>query len=370
MDTGFTAAKRIIDGNGEMGDQSGWFERYVVRNPEAVSLLLWLLAGGAFVYLLKGVITPILFSIIASYLMNIVIRRLEDVWHWRHSNAVGVVFVCSWGVLLGAGFWLVPLLVDQLYHLIVSIPKFVDYLRNSWVTISTRLPDTLLENGSSKLLWNYLTDYVAAVGNSALSLFMDSLRSLGNILFYLVVIPIFSYFLLRDRDLLLNWLTQFWPKRKEQLDVLWQRVQIDLLGYLRGKILEMMLVIGIAAMFFAIFGLRYAILLAVLLGISVFIPYVGIVVVSCPVMVVALLQWGIGMRFGCFLALYTLFNILEGQLLAPVLLARTLALHPLTIILAVFCFGYWFGFWGVLLAIPLTALLRLLLVEWPSARVG
>lgn len=338
-------------------------------NPESISLLLWVLAIGMLLYFLRGVSAPLLLSIIISYLMNILVKQLETKYHFRHAGAVGLVFVLSWGVLLTTVLCLTPLLIDQVYNLITSIPNLVDYLEHSLMRASKHLPETFLKGESGNVLWNYLADYASSLGNKMLGFFVGSLSGAGNLLFYLLVIPTLSFFMLRDRDQILAWLGQFWPSERTQLEWLWHRVQIDLLGYLRGKLLEMAIVVGVSAIFFTVFGLPYALLFALLMGISVFIPYVGIATVSFPVLIVAVLQWGFGMRFGCFLAIYTLLNTLEGQLLAPLLMAKVLTLHPLAIILAVFCFGYWFGLWGVLFAIPLVSLLRLLLLGWPMASV-
>lgn len=115
--------------------------------------------------------------------------------------------------------------------------------------------------------------------------------------------------------------------------------------------------------------MRYSLLLAVLVGFSVLIPYIGAMLVTIPVFVVALFQWGIGADFWTLIVAYLVVQGLDGNLLVPLLFSEAVNLHPLVIILAVVIFGGMWGFWGVFFAIPLATLVKAVYHAWPDEQV-
>lgn len=113
-----------------------------------------------------------------------------------------------------------------------------------------------------------------------------------------------------------------------------------------------------------ILDLRYAVLLGVLVGLSVLIPYIGAAVVTIPVCVVALFQWGLATEFWYVFIAYAIIQTLDGNVLVPLLFSEAVNLHPLMIIVAVLFFGGVWGFWGVFFAIPLATLVKALSNAW------
>ena len=137
-------------------------------------------------------------------------------------------------------------------------------------------------------------------------------------------------------------------------------------NYIRGKVLEMVIV-GVATyLVFAVLDMRYSLLLAVLVGFSVLIPYIGAVLVTIPVVVVAMFQWGVGADFWTLIVAYLVVQGLDGNLLVPILFSEAVNLHPLVIILSVIIFGGLWGFWGVFFAIPLATLVKAVIHAWPD----
>jgi len=116
----------------------------------------------------------------------------------------------------------------------------------------------------------------------------------------------------------------------------------------------------------ATLGLQYTLLLAVLTGVSVLIPYIGAAVVTLPVALVALFQWGPTAEFYYVLVAYLVIQALDGNLLAPLLFSEVVNLHPVAIIVAILFFGGIWGFWGVFFAIPLATLINAVLRAWPG----
>jgi putative permease len=144
-------------------------------------------------------------------------------------------------------------------------------------------------------------------------------------------------------------------------------MDIQLSNYVRGKTIEIFIVGIVAAIIFSSLGLKYSALLSVLVGLSVIIPYVGAFLVTIPVVIVGLLQFGLGTQFYLLVGLYLLLQALDGNLLVPLIFSETVKLHPVVIILAVFIFGSMFGFWGVFFSIPIATFIKAVWNAWPSA---
>jgi putative permease len=136
--------------------------------------------------------------------------------------------------------------------------------------------------------------------------------------------------------------------------------------YIRGKFIEF-LIVGIASyLFFMLFGLNYAALLAFLVGLSVIVPYVGLIAVTIPVLIIAYLQFGWGGSFIYVMMGYSIIQGIDGMVLVPLLFSEAVNLHPIAIITAVLVFGSWWGLWGVFFAIPLATLVKAIMTAWPS----
>lgn len=148
---------------------------------------------------------------------------------------------------------------------------------------------------------------------------------------------------------------------------IWSEMDIQLSNYVRGKTTEILIVGVCAAVIFSLVGLEYAALLSVLVGLSVLIPYIGAFLVTIPVIVIGLLQFGFESEFYILITLYMLLQILDGNLLSPIIFSDAVKLHPVIIMLAVFIFGNMFGFWGVFFAIPMATFIKAVWNAWPSS---
>ena len=157
------------------------------------------------------------------------------------------------------------------------------------------------------------------------------------------------------------------PKKREMLSEVWIEMDDQLSNYVWGKGIEILIVGFAAALIFGIIGLNYTALLSIIVGFSVLIPYVGAFLATIPVIVVALLQFGIGFDFYMIVGLYLLLQALDGNLLVPILFSDAVKLHPVVIMLAVFIFGGILGFWGAFFSIPLATFIKAVWNSWPSS---
>ena len=140
----------------------------------------------------------------------------------------------------------------------------------------------------------------------------------------------------------------------------------QILNYVRGKIIEIIIIGAASTLAFLFLDLRYSVLLGVLVGLSVLVPYVGAAIVTIPVVLVALFQFGFSAEFGYVMLAYGIIQALDGNLLVPLLFSEAVNLHPVTIIIAVIFFGGLWGFWGVFFAIPLATLVKAIINAWST----
>ena len=183
---------------------------------------------------------------------------------------------------------------------------------------------------------------------------------------YLIMIPVLVFFFLFDKERIIRGFLMLLPKKREMLSDVWIEMDQQLSNYVWGKGVEILIVGFAAALIFGVMGLNYTALLSIIVGLSVLIPYVGAFLATIPVIVVSLLQFGIGFEFYMIVGLYLLLQALDGNLLVPILFSDAVKLHPVVIMLAVFIFGGIFGFWGAFFSIPLATFIKAVWNSWPS----
>ena len=175
--------------------------------------------------------------------------------------------------------------------------------------------------------------------------------------------------MLKDKDLLLNFISNMLPKERRVMTVIWDEMDIQFANYIRGKAIEILIVGSVSFIVFLLLDLKYAALLASLVGLSVLIPYIGATLVTIPVLLVGYLQWGLTGDFFWLLGLYAAIQIIDGNVLVPLLFSEVVNLHPVAIVVAVLIFGGIWGFWGLFFAIPLATLVKAIYNAWPRTAV-
>ena len=156
------------------------------------------------------------------------------------------------------------------------------------------------------------------------------------------------------------------PQEHQLVAKVWIEVDRQIGNYVRGKFWEILIVWVACQITFSFLGLEYATLLAMLVALSVLIPYIGAAVVTIPVVLVAWFQWGWGSEFGYLVAAYVVIQLLDGNLVVPILFSEVNNLHPVAIISAVLIFGSLWGLIGVFFAIPLATLVHAVINAWPK----
>ena len=230
----------------------------------------------------------------------------------------------------------------------------------------TKFPD-LVTSDQISVFFQAVSSELTSVTQNLVKSSIAGIQSTITILLYIILFPILVFFFLFDRRNILDGLSKIIPGKREMFSNIWLEMDIQLSNYVRGKTTEIFVVGLCAAIIFSSVGLKYSALLSVLVGMSVVIPYVGAFLVTVPVVVIGLLQFGLGSDFYILVSLYLLLQILDGNLLAPIIFSDAVKLHPVAIIFAVFIFGNMFGFWGVFFAIPIATFIKAVWNAWPSS---
>lgn len=340
-----------------------WLDQ-IFFEEESIILLLLIVVGLALLMTMGEVLTPVITSIILAYMMQglislMVSRRVPQ------FIAITVAFLVFVGSFLLTMLVVLPMVWNQVVNLFAELPRMLLQGQQSLMILAEKYPALFTEEQIQE--WMVLArSEVGEMGQLVLSLSIASLNNIVGLLIYLVLVPILVFFFLKDRQILLAWLGAFLPVERPMLNKIRHEMSDQVANYIRGKAIEIVIVGAVSYVSFVVLGLNYAALLGVLVGLSVVIPYIGAAVVTLPVCMIGYFQWGWGGDFLTLLAVYTVIQGLDGNILVPLLFSEAVNLHPVAIILAVLVFGSFWGLWGVFFAIPLATLIKAVLNAWPA----
>tara|TARA_B110000008_G_scaffold265467_1_gene290668 strand:+ start:22 stop:1077 length:1056 start_codon:yes stop_codon:yes gene_type:complete len=330
------------------------------------TLVFALLLTGAFLtlFFFGNILTPFLVSIIFAYLLVGMQKRLEE---YGLNSTLALILTYSFFLLLGIALmvWLIPLVYQQLQSLILEIPKWVNSFMIFVQTIPEKYPDLISSDQITTFLQS-LSGQITAISEDFLKASIAGIQNTVTIAINLVLLPILVFFFLFDRESIISGFLSVLPNKRAMLQNVWVEMDDQLSNYARGKAIEIVIVGLVAAIIFMYFNLQYVALLSVLVGFSVLIPFLGAFIVTLPVAVLGLLQFGLTFDFWLLMGLYVILQMLDGYLLVPILFSDAVKLHPVIIMLAVFIFGGMFGFWGIFFAIPIATLIKAIWNSWPE----
>jgi len=336
----------------------------IFSNEETLIFALLLCIGFLIIFFLGNILTPFLMSLIFAYLLIGMQKRLEA---YGLNSTVALIFTYSFFLLIGIALmvWLVPLVYQQLQSLVLEIPKWVKTFTVFIQTVPENYPDLVSSDQITTFLQS-LSGQITAISEEFLKASIAGIQNTVTIAINLILLPILVFFFLFDRDSIISSFLKILPKERAMLQNVWVEMDDQLSNYARGKAIEIVIVGLAAAIIFIYFDLQYIALLSVLVGFSVLIPFLGAFLVTIPVAIIGLLQFGLSFDFWLLMGAYLVLQILDGNLLVPLLFSDAVKLHPVIIMLAVFVFGALFGFWGVFFAIPIATLIKAIWNSWPK----
>ena len=337
----------------------------IFSNEETIIFSFVLLIFFIVISFFGSVLTPFIISIIVAYLLVGMQKKIQS---YNISEKISLIITFSIFIVAGATLviWLVPLLYTQLQDFVLDVPNLISNFRDFISELPSKFPD-LVSSDQITIFFQAVSEEISALAQNIVKTSISSIQSAITVLLYIILFPILVYFFLFDRKNIIDGCLKVIPGRRKMFTSIWAEMDIQLSNYVRGKTIEIFIVGIAAAIIFSSLGLRYSALLSVLVGLSVIIPYVGAFLVTIPVVVVGLIQFGLGTQFTILISLYLLLQALDGNLLVPIIFSETVKLHPVIIILAVFIFGSMFGFWGVFFSIPIATFIKAVWNAWPSS---
>ncbi len=343
------------------------YERYF-SEEEALIFTILIVVGIVVMMTLGGVVAPLLWSLVISFILQGLVNSLVRL-NLSYRLSVYLTYLLFLGVMILIILVLLPFTWSRLALFIDELPNMMSQLRTFLLLLPENYPELFTEAQIQGWI-NSLQNALGQMGQSILSYSVSSITRLVALLVYTILVPILVFFMLKDADKLLNWLENWLPEKRPIMAQIWQEMNGQLANYIRGKALEIIIVTISSYAVFAILDLNYSVLLAFMTGFSVVVPYVGATVIAIPVFLAGLFQWGLSSDLYQVMIAYTVLQMLDGNLLVPLIFSETVNLHPLAIIAAILVFGGIWGFWGVFFAIPLATFLKAIIRAWPVHRAA
>lgn len=332
-----------------------WYTRKF-SDPHAVTLVIILVCAFLFIALFSQLLMPVLVAIAIAFLLDLPVNKMVNL-RLSRTGATAFVVTTFVSISLISMLGLMPIIWKQSSSLLQEVPNMISQGQQYLLTLPEQYPDIIQAS--------QIETFIAAVkekllewGQLVLEASLNSISDFVALMIYLILVPLMVFFFLKDKSELLATVTIFFPKERRMATQVGKEMNQQIMNYIRGKVIEI-LIVGISTTIaFILLDLQYAVLLGVLVGLSVLVPYVGATVITIPVFLVALFQFGYSNELGYVMLAYGVIQALDGNVIVPLLFSEAVNLHPVTIIIAVIFFGGLWGFWGVFFAIPLATLVK------------
>jgi len=322
------------------------------------------LTVGFLVYLLAPVLTPFLAAALLSYLADPLVDRME-LRGFPRTAAVAIVFVLLLAVISLVLLILVPAVGQQIEVLVSRLPDYLGWLQTNvgpWLQQKFGVDATLLDSSTLKSALQEHWSQFGGIAKNIIAWLSQSGMALAALLANLVLIPVVTFYLLRDWDILIKKINSLLPRKWEPVAVKLARESDEVLGaFLRGQMLVMLALAFIYSMGLWWVGLELALIIGLVAGLVSFVPYLGFIIGILMAGVAAIMQFHDPSYLLLVAAVFGVGQALEGMLLTPMLVGDKIGLHPVAVIFAVMAGGTLFGFVGVLLALPVAAIVMVLL---------
>ncbi|ASK77793.1 AI-2E family transporter [Paraphotobacterium marinum] len=332
-----------------------WNKKYILE-PNNFWFIFTFLVISLGVFYLGGYLLPFFVAVILSFLLDVPVNLLESL-KVKRSYAVTIVLSLSFSLVVLFILYLFPLMWNQVMKLIGDFPSILTRMQKYLFDIPNQYPNIVSFNHIEAII-QYFENKLLSLSESLIKVSLNSLLSVVTILIYSILVPLLMFYLLKDKVYVLSVVNRALPKKRSVLIRVKHETLKQIKNYLIGKLIEILIVGFVSYMLFAIMGLNYSIVLALGVGFSVLIPYVGAVAITIPIIMIALAQFGLSHDFWWLISIYLIIQILDGNVLVPLLFSEAVSLHPIIIILSILVFGGIWGVLGVFFAIPLATFIK------------
>lgn len=320
------------------------------KYKEILSLILFFFT--TLIIIKSSFFLPIIISIIITYFLYNIQNMFKKLGLSTYISFVLIysIFITLFLLILIIIF---PLIFKQLANLFYDLPLILQKIK-----ILTYKYPSIFSIEQTNILFSNITTYVQSIGKTLISASLISIAIISKWIIYIFIIPIFVFFLFKDHKKILNWFNKIMPEKMNFWKKIWTEVSSQIENYIRGKLIEMIIIAFANYILFKIYKISYADLLALLVGISVIMPYLGAIIVSIPVILISIVQFGISQELLYLIIIYTTIQLFDGNILVPLLFSEAVKLHPLSIIISIIVFGSTLNIYGVFFAIPLAIVIK------------
>ena len=328
-------------------------------NEESIYFAILLVCSFLFIIFFGSVLLPVIVSIVIAFLLNGLVRTFEN-FNFSQNLSLTLTLLIFFGFYLSL-FLALPSIGTEINNLIQNLPSIVSSFQQTLMEMNNYFSEEDID-----MIFANLSNQINTLLSSALGQLAGTISLMFNAILYAIMIPLMVFFFLKDKKELLPIASFMLPKENGFMQSVFSEMNDQLFNYVTGKALEMIVVATASYALFAILGLPYAVLTAILVGLSVIIPIFGAILVTVPVILIGLYEWGLTENFYWLLGFYLLIQILDGNVLVPILFSSRNNLHPAVIIVAILFFGGIWGFWGLFFAIPLATFIKAIINSWPE----
>lgn len=325
------------------------------EKPQYLWWMLGAAALGALLYLLAPILAPFLFAAIIAYICNPLVDRMSRRGVPR-TLAATLMLVLLIALFIAFMFVVVPLLVRQARAMAQQIPVYLDWFRTA---VAPWLSKQFGMQLDVEFVKDWVTEHLADIQHFAVkmlpSITTGGMALVDFIVNFVLVLVVLFYFL-RDWNRVMPSISEMVPRRwHPQFVALFTEIDEVLGQFLRGQLMVMLLMGAFYTIALWLVGLDYALSVGMIAGLVTFVPYLGVITGVALATLTGLLQFNDMTQLFWVWGVFVLGNVLEGYVFVPMLVGERIGLHPVAVIFALLAFGQLFGFFGVLLAVPVSA---------------
>jgi putative permease len=344
-----------------------WY-RSLLSDPNSATFFIIIAVLFTVIYFYSGIFMPILVALGVSYILEAPINFLERKKILRRTISTYIIILLFFVFLGLFCVYVGPSIVSQGSDLINRIPSIISQT-SDYIKAKIEEYPHIFEHIDIDAISAHITNSITSFSTEFIkSNLLGYLMNVTSFVMYLILIPLLAFFMLKDKHVLIAGVKGFFPPNLELASDMWKKMNTQLMNYVSGKFIHIIVISVLNFIIFYCFGLNYAILLGLLVGLSVLIPVVGAGIVTVPVALVAFTQFGADSTLWTLLGVYAAGLALDANLITPMLFSEKMKLHPFVILASVLVFGSMWGFWGVFFAIPLATFFKTIYLNWPRGK--
>lgn len=329
-------------------------------------VIFWSIIGVIIVVTLKlisGILAPFFIAGVISYLLQPFIDHVLLRYKLSRTVVVSVISLVSFGFFVIMAMVLLPIIYQQIALLVNKIPSYNNYLQTELMPIVSNKIHSLDPSIANKIkgsVINFVNGTLGIIKGLANNIWRYTMVTI-NLFILILLIPIILFYFLRDWQKMAKIIDNLLPLNgKRKIEKLLHAINSTLSAYIRGQLNVCLLLSVYYSISLSLIGLDLAVLLGIVSGLSIIIPFVGIFISFILTMIISYFTFGFSSKLIYIVIIYFIGSTVEGYILTPKIIGDKIGLHPLWIIFAVLAFGNLFGFIGIFFAVPIAGIIRIL----------